>query len=456
MRKSIILFIMLFASYIHAEYQVEQILDIIQENKVQFVNFLFINLHGDIKEVTVPAHHVSNALKDGLAFDGSSIAGCANIAESDMLLKPDMDTFRIIPWLQGINKTAVIICDIWLNEDEPYPGDPRSLLKKLTHELNQMGLQFNVGPELEFFFVKKNNNTPCDTKCYWDIETDIQRSIQKSTILFLLGSFGINVEKLHHEVASGQHEISLRYNNAVSVADQLILAKYALKTIALQYDLRVTFMPKPFAGQNGSAMHIHFSLWDLFKNKNAFYHKDGLHQLSKTAEHFIAGILYHIPACTALLNPTINSFKRLVPGYEAPIYICWGTKNRSALIRIPQVKKDQSSAVRAELRCPDPSCNPYLAFAALLKAGLDGIEQKHDLPDAIEDNVYTLKTNVLKSNHITALPSSLENALEQIKQSRLMHELLGSKLLEEFVTLKNQEIARYKNHISGWELEQYL
>ncbi len=288
MRKSIILFIMLFASYIHAEHQVEQVLDIIQENKIQFVNFLFVNLHGDIKEVTVPAHHVSNALKDGLAFDGSSIAGCANIAESDMLLKPDMDTFRIIPWLQGINKTAVIICDIWLNEDEPYPGDPRSLLKKLTHELNQMGLQFNVGPELEFFFVKKNNNTPCDTKCYWDIETDIQRSIQKSTILFLLGSFGINVEKLHHEVASGQHEISLRYNNAVSVADQLILAKYALKTIALQYDLRVTFMPKPFAGQNGSAMHIHFSLWDLIKNQNAFYHKDGLHQLSKTAESEIS------------------------------------------------------------------------------------------------------------------------------------------------------------------------
>lgn len=423
-----------------------------QEN-VQFVNFLFSDINGDAREITVPKHHVADVLEKGLAFDGSSIPGCSNITSSDMFLIPDVNTARILPWLAGINRSAVIICDVYADIDKPHYGDPRNILKKVLQETEDLGYAFNVGPELEFFLIKKDSNEPIDKNGYCSCEINAQQFIQKSSLLHILTSMGIDVEKLHHEVASGQHEISLRYGNALNIADQIILTKFVLQSIAQEYGYQVSFMPKPFAHQNGSALHMHFSLWDNIENRNAFSNRNDFN-VSSIGQQFIAGVLNHVTEFAALFNPTINSYKRLVPGYEAPIYICWGTKNRSALIRAPQVFTQ--NAVRAELRCPDPMCNPYLAFAALLKSGLDGIKNKRTQIEPIEENLYKISYAECLNRNIQALPHSLEEAVNNLQQSPLALSLMGEKCLEQFVTLKKKEIRDYNTHISSWELQRYM
>ncbi len=453
MKKLILACLMSTLYIIQSQAYADLVVEDLKNQHVQFVTFLFTDLLGNAKEILLPLDHVEDALEHGIVFDGSSIAGCANISKSDMLLKPDVDSLRIIPWLQGTNKTALMLCDIYLNEDEPFMGDPRNLLKTVAQEIAQHGYTCNVGPELEFFFLDQENK-PLDQHAYFNAQTDLKRVIQHQSLIHLLKGMGVNVEKFHHEVASGQYEFSIRYGEPIAIADQVILAKYTLQSVMQEYGCKVPFMPKPFKDQNGSAMHIHFSLWDTFAHKNAFFDAEDNYLLSEVGKQFIAGVLHHMPAITALLNPTINSYKRLVPGYEAPIYICWGTKNRSALIRIPEATKPNS--VRAELRCPDPMCNPYLAFTALLKSGIDGVIHQRNVPAPIEKNLYTLNSQQLTEAEITSLPNSLASALHNLANSYFAFTSLGSKLLNSFVTLKNKELHAFNTCVTDWEIKKYL
>ena len=434
--------------------QAEQCVQELKQQHVCFVSFLFSDILGNTKEVTIPLEHVQDALEHGISFDGSSIAGCGTICKSDMLLKPDISTIRIIPWLTNINTTACIICDIYRDQETPFEHDARSLLRRTIDDVAQIGYTFYVGPELEFFFIDPKTKQPIDQSAYFDLETNVQRAIQKTTLMHLLQQTGINVEKLHHEVATGQHEVSLKYGDACSLADQIILAKYVLRTAAREYGFHVTFMPKPFAQQNGSAMHIHFSLWDNIQQKNAFAPTTKDEALSPLGRSFIAGVLAHAKECSLLFNPTINSFKRLVKGYEAPVFICWGAKNRSALIRLPHVTNEK--AVRAELRCPDPMCNPYLAFTALLKAGFEGISTNRSLANAIEENLYTLSADDIAAYNVQELPRSLEQAVDLFAQSSFSHAAFGQSLVQSLVALKHKEVEGYRLFVSEWERDRYL
>lgn len=436
----------------HTQDNTEQLLQKLATAKVHFVNFLFSDLLGHIKEVCVPIDHAESALNDGIYFDGSSVPGCSKINQSDMILKPDINTVRIIPWLEGTNKTAIIFCDIWQDRHTPFAGDPRGLLKRSILEAQELGYTLNVGPEIEFFILKEDNS-PTDTLAYFNAQTDAKRIIQNNSLLHLLKNIGINVEKFHHEVAVGQYEFSIKYGQPLEIADQVLLAKYTLNNVLNEFGYKATFMPKPFAHQNGSAMHIHFSLWDNTSQKNAFYSNADAQQLSTIGKQFIAGILHHMPAITAIFNPTVNSYKRLVPGYEAPVYICWGTKNRSALIRLPEVHSP--NGVRGELRCPDPLCNPYLAFNAILKAGIIGIINEYTPPHPIEKNLYKMSIEERKKTLVTSLPSSLEGALKLFKESEFTHKVFGKQLIHNFAALKEKEIHAYNIHVSEWERETY-
>lgn len=427
------------------------VLEHLQTQQVQVVSFLFIDITGEIRAIDVPINQAHRAMEEGLTFDGSSIPGCADIAASDMLIKPDIETIRVVPWFMGFNKLAVVICDIYKDEKTKYPGSPRSMLKKMIDEAHALGYTINIGAELEFFFLKKDDLDPMDNKGYCAAEMNAQYAIQKSSLLHLLTNFGIAIEKIHHEVASGQLELALKYADALSIADQLILTKYALQSIAQEYGYKVVFMPKPFANQNGSALHMHFSIWDSFQFTNLFY--GGPNQLSTLAQQFIAGVLVHIKELTALFNTSINSYKRLVPGYEAPIYICWGTKNRSSLIRIPQTYSAQGA--RAELRSPDPLCNPYLAFAALLASGLEGIRKQYAPVAAIEQNLYKISAQERVALNLISLPHNLHEAIDLLEQSTIARSLMG-KTLDLFVQLKRKELHAYDTHISAWELKQYI
>lgn len=436
---------------ISAQNLINDVFEHLQTQQVQMVSFLFIDITGETRTIDVPINQAHKAFEDGLTFDGSSIPGCTEIYASDMLIKPDIETVRIVPWFVGVNKLAVVICDIYKDEKTKYASSPRTILKKVIDEAQALGYTLNVGAELEFFLLKKDTLEPIDTKGYCAAETNAQYAIQKSSLLHLLTNFGIAVEKIHHEVATGQYEIALRYSDALSVADQLILTKYVLQSVAQEYGYKVAFMPKPFIDQNGSALHLHFSIWDSFQFSNLFYGENN--QLSPLAQQFIAGVLTHIKELTALFNTSINSYKRLVPGYEAPTYICWGSKNRSSLIRIPQAYSAQGA--RAELRSPDPLCNPYLAFAALLKAGLQGIQKKYTLANAVEQNLYHLNKQECALLNLASLPTSLDEAINAIEQSSIARSLMG-KALDVFVQLKRDEIHAYNTHISAWELNHYI
>lgn len=432
------------------------ILQKIKKDKVNFISLQFADLMGIIKEVVVPVEQINSVLKSGLWFDGSSVDGFARIQESDLFLRPDLDTYALVPWHSDSGITARFICDIFNFNGEPFEGDPRFILKKILKEAESLGFRFNVGPEPEFYILKNEDklNPPMDKEGYFDVSSSEGYSVIKDTIT-ALKSFNIEVETSHHEVGDGQYEIDFKYGDALQVADSLLALKYTTKRIAQMHGFLLTFMPKPIKGAAGNGMHIHQSL-SLKSGKNIFFDSKDQYQISETARYFIGGQMKHIKSMVAVLCPTVNSYKRLVSGFEAPVYISWASANRSALIRVPHWNKDKPQSARIELRCPDPTCNPYLAFSIMLKAGLDGIKNKIVPPNSVEENVYEFDNKKLTQKKIECLPTSLLEALEEFKKSQFFREALGEHLFEKYLAIKNKEWNEFKTEISPWEKEKYL
>lgn len=436
-----------------------EILQKIRKKKIRFIYLQFTDVGGALKSVTVNTRIFKEVLKSGNWFDGSSIEGYARIAESDMLLRPDLKTFAIIPWSQPERKAARLICDVYTVDGQPFAGDPRFILKKITDEARKMGFIFKVGAEIEFFLFERANSSepiPHDRKQYFDYTPKSRATDILEQVILDLSLFGAIGEVIHHEVAHGQHEIDMRYSDALNTADNIITLKTAIKARASSdTTLKATFMPKPLSGINGSGMHVHQSFFQ--GRKNVFYRRSDKYNLSKLAYYFIAGQIKHARAITAILASTVNSYKRLVPGFEAPCYICWGKTNRSALIRIPSASPDKKAvAARAELRNPDPYCNPYLAFAVMLAAGLDGIKRKMPVRPATEENAYELKRPELLKKNISTLPTSLDQALECLSEDEIIKNALGPVVLESFLNAKQREIENSRQEVTPWELEAYL
>lgn len=427
---------------------------------VAFVNLQFTDIIGILKSVTIPIEQFEDAIKGGKWFDGSSVEGFARIAESDMYLKPDLSTFAIVPWTSGKQLTARAICNVFTPDGQEFEGDPRYVLRKAMQIAHKMGYLFNTGPELEFFLFKRNaDGTPStevhDAGGYFDLSTDLGEEVRNDMTL-ALNAFGIEVETAHHEVAPGQHEIDFKFSNALTTADNALTLKYAFKMVAQQHNLYATFMPKPLFGVNGSGMHTHQSLFTANGESNTFADGNDAYGLSKTAKHYIAGILTHARAMSAILSPTVNSYKRLVPGYEAPVYIAWARINRSALVRIPQVTPGRPKAIRLELRCPDPTTNPYLAFAVMLHAGLDGIKNELALPDPVEENLYHMGEEGRRERNIASLPGSLAEALDVMDADPLIRTALGDHIYDHLLEARRQEYDEYRIQISEWERQRYL
>ena len=431
-----------------------EILEKVKKDKIKFVQLQFTDILGVIKSLTIPVEHLGNSLKDGTWFDGSSIEGFTRIQESDQFLIPDPKTYAVMPWLKD---TARFICDVFTADGDPFEGDPRYILKRAVKEANDMGFELFTGPELEFFLFKKDNGKlmpmPHDTAGYFDLTTDEGITIRQE-MYDALAAFGIDVEALHHEVAVGQHEIDFRYDTAVKTADSAITLRFVLKAIANMHGLHATFMPKPIAGINGSGMHVHQS---FFKDgKNVFFDESKEYMLSDIALSYIAGVLKHIRSISAVTSPTVNSYKRLVPGYEAPVYLSWARRNRSALIRIPRYSKGKSNATRCEVRCPDPSCNPYLAFALMLKAGLDGVKNKLMPPKPVEEDVFEFTAEDLKAHNIQTLPGSLGEALDVMESDPLIKETLGEHTYSKYLEATRAEWDAYRLYVSQWEIDRYM
>jgi glutamine synthetase len=437
----------------------DELLALAEERKIKFIDLQFTDINGSVKIVTIPKSEFAAALNHGIWFDGSSIEGFARIAESDMYLVPDAKTFAILPWLSEDEATARLICNVFTPDGNPFLGDPRAVLASVMEEAEKMGLTYNTGPELEFFLLKPNADGslipihPQDSAGYFDQPTDLVASGLWRQMTDALTSFNIETEAMHHEVATGQHEIDFRYSNALKTADNIVTFRVMLKILAQQQGLYATFMPKPVRELSGSGMHIHQSLSYKANDSNAFSDPGDSHGLSKIAKHFIAGQLAHARGMCAVLAPLVNSYKRLVKGYEAPVSIGWGRVNRSALIRIPRVHSRAST--RLELRCPDPSCNPYLAFAAMLAAGLDGIRRELPVPDATEENIY-LEMNDKKGTALNVLPGSLAEAISELEKDTVIRTALGAHISERFISAKRQEWENYRLEVTPWELNTYL
>ncbi|MBF8283422.1 MAG: glnA [Anaerolineales bacterium] len=437
--------------------KVKQVEELIKSASIQFVNLQFTDIMGIVKSVSIPVEMWSEVLDHGLWFDGSSIEGFARIAESDMLLHPDLSTFAVIPWDSDV-PTARVISDVYLPTGEPFAGDPRNVLRRAMAEAAKLGYEYFTGPELEFFLFKPHADgtlfplTPHDQAGYFDVSTDLAHSVRRQMVA-ALSALGITVEALHHEVAIGQHEIDFKYDNALRTADNAVTLRLTLKSIAQRNGLYATFMPKPIAGINGSGMHTHQSLWA--NGQNAFADPNDEYGLSRVAKQFIAGQLKHAREMSAIIAPLVNSYKRLVPGYEAPVYLSWARTNRSALIRIPKVSPGRAAtASRLELRCPDPSANPYLAAAAMLMAGLDGIRNNLPAPAPHEEDLYHLDEASLA--RLTSMPGSLGEAIDELKRSALMKSVLGDHLFERYIEGRVQEWDEYRISVSQWEVERYL
>lgn len=439
--------------------KISKITNELKKEKIKFVYLQFTDVTGALKSVSINVNIFQDVLKSGNWFDGSSIEGFARIFESDMVLRPDISTFSIIPWSKPERKAASTICDIHLPNGQQFEGGPRNILKKMLATLKKMGFTFKVGAEVEFFLFERDklpHLNPHDSKGYFDYTTVSRATDVCEQVILDLAHFGIKGEVYHHEVAPGQHEIDIRYDDALTTADNIITLKTAIKAHTdSTTPLMATFMPKPIQGMNGSGMHIHQS---FFKNgKNVFYSNKDKYNLSKLAYHFIAGQIKHAKALTAIVASTVNSYKRLVPGYEAPCYICWGRINRSALIRIPSSSPDKKTvAARAELRCPDPYCNPYLALTVMLAAGLDGIKKKMKIPKPVEENVYQLNHVELKNKEIETLPTSLDNALIHLSQDKVIKDALGPVIFNNFMKVKKQEVKKSLLEVTPWEIRQYL
>jgi glutamine synthetase len=435
----------------------DHLLEQVVKDCVEFISLQFTDLLGVIKEVIIPTKRLEDAITNGVWFDGSSIEGFARIQESDLFLKPDGSTYSLVPWLTENGKTARIICDIYRPDGNPFEGDPRSILKKVITEAAEMGFDYNVGPEPEFYLFRKNEaeESFIDYGGYFDLSSNEGYALIKEIVTALEG-FGISVETTHHEVGKGQYEIDFRYGPALQIADKLLTLKYSVKKIAQMRNLHATFMPKPVVAAAGSGMHVHQSLLDTKTGKNAFYDEGDSYHLSKIAYNFIAGQMKHIKEMCAILCPTVNSYKRLVLGFEAPVYITWASMNRSALIRVPKWFREKPESARVELRCPDPTCNPYLAFAVMLKTGLEAIKSNIMPPEPVEENVYQFDGESLARKSIEILPTSLQEALENLKQNELIREVLGDHLFEKYVDIKCREWNEFKMQVTSWEVDKYL
>jgi glutamine synthetase len=433
----------------------EYVLKRTKEQKVKFIRLWFTDILGFLKSFSITAEQLEEALKDGMGFDGSSIQGFARIDESDMIALPDPNTYQVIPWRPKEQGVVRMFCDIYWPGGQPFDGDPRYILKKNLKRAADLGYTFYVGPELEYFYFKNSESTEfLDQGGYFDLTPpEIATDIRRETILFL-EEMGIDVEYSHHEVAPSQHEIDLRYTDALTMADNVMTYRLIVKQVAQLQGVYATFMPKPVFGCNGSGMHVHMS---LFKgNRNAFFDKNAPYNLSEVGKSFTAGLLKHIPEITSICNQWINSYKRIVPGYEAPCYITWAKRNRADLIRIPQYKPGKETATRIELRSPDPACNPYLAFSAMLAAGLEGIEKGYKLEPPTEENVFELCEEDRDKKKIKTLPGSLYEAIQLTEKSRLVKEALGEHAFNSFIQNKKVEWDRYRTYVTDYELKNYL
>lgn len=439
-----------------SHYSKEDIIKFVEENDVEFIRLQFTDLFGILKNVAIPKSQLKKALDNQMMFDGSSIDGFARIEESDMCLRPDLDSFVIFPWRPQTGKVARLICDVYKTDGTPFEGDPRHILKKAMAEAEKMGYTFNVGPECEFFlFNVDENGAPTtnsnDQAAYFDLgPNDLGENARRDMVL-TLEDMGFVIEASHHECAPAQHEIDFKYGEAVKTADSIMTFKLAVKTIAQRHGLHATFMPKPKANMAGSGMHINMSLEK--DGKNVFADENGKNGLSEEAYHFIAGLMKHINGIVAITNPLVNSYKRLIPGYEAPVYIAWSAKNRSPLIRIPAAR---GKGTRVELRNPDPTANPYLALAVCLIAGLDGIKNKLEVSDSVDANIYAMTKKERRERGIDSLPETLIDAVKHLEKDELIMEFLGEETAEKYIEAKKAEWKSYKVAVSEWEVNQYL
>ncbi|PSQ52840.1 type I glutamate--ammonia ligase [Halobacteriales archaeon SW_8_65_20] len=437
--------------------EAQRVLDEIEEKGVDFLRLQFTDILGTVKNVAVPAEQAEKAFTEGIYFDGSSIEGFVRIQESDMRLKPDPSTFAVLPWRDG--HSARLICDVIdTTTGEPFAGDPRYVLKDALDRASEMGYEVNAAPEPEFFLFQEDEEGRATTETndaggYFDLAPKDLASNVRRDIIFGLEAMGLDIEASHHEVAAGQHEINFEYDDALTTADNVGTFRTVVRAIAAQHDLHATFMPKPIPRVNGSGMHTHISLFTE-DGENAFHDGDDEFDLSEEAKQFTAGILDHAEALAAVTNPTVNSYKRLVPGYEAPVYVAWSDRNRSALIRKPAARVPAAS--RIEARFPDPSCNPYLAFAVLIHAGLDGIENELSCPDPVRENIYEFDEAKREEYGITTLPSNLGEALDALEADDLVTDALGDHVAEKFLEAKTAEYDDYRVDVSDWELDRYL
>ncbi len=441
-----------------------EVLNKVAQQKIEFINLQFTDILGMVKNVTIPVDNLEDVLDHGAWFDGSAIEGFARIVESDMYLVPDLTTYAQLPWYTTDDvATGRFICDIYTPDGNPFAGDPRHVLANMMHQAAELGYNYQVGPELEFFLFKLNTDgrvtpVPQDHAGYFDVSTDHAAHVRHHMTRALHG-LGIEVDSMHHEVAVGQHEIDLRYGQAIRAADNIVTARITMKAVAQRHGLYATFMPKPIGGLNGSGMHVHQNLTDLLTDRNVFYDPTDSYGLSKIGRQFIAGLLAHARGMTAILAPLVNSYKRLVAGYEgvknyeAPVYLSWGHTNRSALVRVPRTSKERAQATRVELRCPDPSCNPYLAFAVMLAAGIDGMKRRLPLGEAAEEDLFRVDP---RARGMETLPGSLAEALEALRQDEVIQAALGPHIYERFVDAKIQEWESYMGYVSQWELDRYL
>lgn len=428
-----------------------------KDENVRFLRLMFTDLFGIIKNVEVPISQLDKLLDNKLMFDGSSIDGFVRIEESDMYLYPDLSTWMVFPWGSEHGKVARIICEVYSNDRKPFVGDPRNNLIRVLQEMKDAGFtDFNIGPEPEFFLLKLDENGKPTTNLndkgsYFDLApVDLGENCRRDIVLEL-ENMGFDVEASHHEVAPGQHEIDFKYADALTAADNIQTFKLVVKTVARKYNLHATFMPKPMDGINGSGMHLNMSLFN--KEGNAFYDEKGDLQLSQSAYWFLGGLLKHARSYTAVCNPIVNSYKRLVPGYEAPVYVAWSGSNRSPLIRVPSSK---GLSTRFEVRSVDPAANPYLAIASVLEAGLDGIRNKIEPEDSVDRNIYRMNIQERNEEHITDLPSTLHNALKEFQNDDVMRKALGDHIFQSFLEAKKLEWASYRQEVTQWERDQYL
>jgi len=433
----------------------DDVLRTVRERDIKFVRFWFTDVLGFLKSFAVSSEELETGFEEGMGFDGSSIEGFTRIQESDMVAMPDPETFAVLPWRASAGGTARMFCDVQMPDGSPFPGDPRYVLKRLLDKAWGMGFTMYLGPELEYFYFKDSESTQVlDHGGYFDLTPlDVATDLRRDTII-ALQKLGLHVEYSHHEVAPSQHEIDLRYTDALTMADDVMTYRLTVKEVAQARGLYATFMPKPIFGENGSGMHTHQS---LFKGeRNSFFDSSDEYHLSSVGKSYIAGLLKHAREMCLVTNQWVNSYKRLVPGFEAPIYCCWARRNRSAMVRVPMYKPGKENATRVELRNPDPACNPYLAFAAMLAAGLRGIEEGYELEDEATNNIYEMTDHERAQAGIDSLPVDLHEAIEEFEGSRLMREALGDHIHEYLIRNKKSEWDAYKAIVTPYELDRYL